>query len=107
QADVVAVLGHDGLELPVAQVLGLVLAQVQDDAGAALGAFDGLDLEVTAAAAGPAHANACRQARAAALDHDLVGHDEARVEADAELADELGVGFLVARELAHEIARAA
>ena len=32
------------------------LAQVQDHAGAALGALDGLDLEVTGAAADPAHA---------------------------------------------------
>jgi hypothetical protein len=53
---VVGVLADDGLELPgVEELLGIV-AQVQDDAGAALGAGDGFHLEVARAAAAPAHA---------------------------------------------------
>jgi len=64
-------------------------------------------LEVAGAAAGPAHALVGRKARAARLDRDLVGHDEARVEAHAELADELCVGLLVAAQLAHEVLGAA
>ena len=49
------------------QALGVVhgvFAQVQDDAGAARGAGDGLDLKVAGAAADPAHALsglACRR----------------------------------------------
>ncbi len=67
------------------------------------GAVDGFDLEVARAAADPAHAFFGRQTRAARFHRDLVGHDEARVKAHAELADELGVLLLVAAELAHEV----
>ncbi len=63
QADVVGVLGDQRLELPVAQVLTRVVAQVQGHAGAARGALDGLDLELARAAADPAHALAGRQCR--------------------------------------------
>ncbi|MNV75313.1 hypothetical protein D3C71_1685920 [compost metagenome] len=80
---------------------------MQDDAGAALWAIDGLHLEVTRATADPAHAFVGLEARAARLHRDLVGHDETRVETHAELADELGVLLLVARELAHEVLGAA
>ena len=48
-----------------------------------------------------------RQAGAARFHRDLVGHDEARIEAHAELADELGVLLLVARQAAHELLGAA
>jgi len=77
---------------------------VQRDGGAARGALDGLDLEITRAAAGPAHALGRRQAGAARLDHDLVRHDEAGIEAHAELADQLRVLLLVTAEVAHEVA---
>ncbi|MDT4841903.1 hypothetical protein FQZ97_757800 [compost metagenome] len=103
QADVVGVFADDELELPVAQVLALVVAQVQDDAGATRSALDVLHLEVARAPADPAHALGRRQAGAMAFHGDLVGHDEARVEAHAELADELGVLLLVATEVAHEV----
>jgi hypothetical protein len=56
QADVVGVLVDDVLELPGVGVFERVVAQVQDHAGAARGAVDGLDLEVAGAAADPAHA---------------------------------------------------
>ncbi len=41
-----------------------------------------------------------RQAGAARFHGDLVGHDEARVKAHAELADQLRVALLVARQAA-------
>jgi hypothetical protein len=69
------------------------------DVGAALRAVDRLDFEVAAAFAGPAHALVRRQPGAARLDGDAVGDDEARIEADAELADQVGVLLLVAFEL--------
>ncbi|MPM76622.1 hypothetical protein SDC9_123621 [bioreactor metagenome] len=56
QADVVGILGDQRLELPGIQKLLGILAQMQGDAGAALGALDLLDLEVARAAAHPAHA---------------------------------------------------
>jgi hypothetical protein len=57
--------------------------------------------------AGPAHALGRLQPGAARLHRDAVGHDEAGVEAHAELADQLRVGLLVARQARHELARAA
>jgi hypothetical protein len=106
-ADVVGILGDDLLELPGVEVFLGVVAQVQDDAGAALGAGDGFHLEVAGAAADPAHALVGLEARTARFHGDLVGHDEARIEAHAELADELRILLLVARELAHEVLGAA
>ena len=55
QADVVRVLADDALDLPGAGVIQRVVAQVQRHAGAACGAVDGFDLEVTGASADPAH----------------------------------------------------
>ncbi len=103
QRDMVGILADDLLELPGIEVFVGVVAQVQRDAGAALGTRDVGHFEVARAAAHPAHALLRRQAGAARFDRDLVGHDEARIEAHAELADELCVGLLVAAELAHEV----
>ncbi len=107
KGDVVGILGDDGLELPRAQELVLAFAQVQDDVGAALGPGDLLHLEIAGAFRAPAHALLRRQAGAARLDGDAVGHDEARVEAHAELADQRGVLLLVAFQPRHELLRAA
>ena len=43
-------------EFPGAQVFVRVIAQVQNDFGAALGLGDGLDFKLTGASAAPAHA---------------------------------------------------
>jgi hypothetical protein len=107
QADVVGVLGDQRLELPVAQVLVRIVAQVQGDGGTARSALDGLHLELARAAAGPAHAFGRWQTGTAALNGDLVGHDEARIEAHTELADQLGVLLLVTAQVAHEVLGAA
>jgi hypothetical protein len=98
---VVGVLADDGLQLPGLEELGLLVAQVQDHVGAALGAGDRLQLVLAGALAAPAHALALgRQAGAARFHRDAVGDDEARVEAHAELADQVGVLLLVALERA-------
>jgi hypothetical protein len=65
-------------------------------------ACDGFHLKVAGAAADPAHAFAFLHAGTARFDGDLVGDDKAGVKAHAKLADELGVGLLVAAELAHK-----
>jgi hypothetical protein len=107
QRDVVAVLGDDGLQLPGREELFLALAQVQDDVGAAAGLVDRLDLEIAAAGAAPAHARVGRGAGAARLHRQPVGDDEAGIEADTELADQVGILLLLALEPGHEFARAA
>ncbi len=69
---------------------------------------DRLDLELAGAFAAPAHAFFRLAAPARRDSHgDAVGDDEAGVEADAELADQVGVLLLVALQLRHELARAA
>jgi len=107
QGNVVRVLADHRLELPGAQEFFFAGAQVQGHAGAARWSGDGLDLEVTGAFRAPAHAHFRRQPRAARLDADAVGHDEAAVKAHAELADQLRILLLVAFERGHEFARAA
>ena len=65
-----------------------------------------LDAELALAVRLPVHALGGRRAGPARLHDDPVGHDEGRVEADAELADEIGVLLLLAAELADEVAGA-
>jgi hypothetical protein len=103
----VGIFVDDAFQLPGVEVVGGVVFQVQDDAAAALGALDLTDIELAGAAAAPTHALAGRQAGAAAFNRDRVGDDEARVKANAELADQLRVAFLVAGELGDEVAGAA
>ena len=111
QADVVGVFVDDGFELPVVGKLQRVFAQVQGDAGAAVGFVDGLDFKVTTAAADPTHALVCRQTCAARFDGDFVSDDKARIKAHAKLADELalvlGVTFLRLAQATHKVFGAA
>lgn len=107
QGDVVAVLGDGRFDAPGLQELFLAVAQMQDDVGAAAGFADGFEVVFAGAFAAPAHALVCGQARTTRLDGDAVRHDEARVEAHAELADQLGVLLLVAFQLGHELPSAA
>ena len=59
------------------------------------GALDGLDRELAIGAGLPAHAAAPAGSPALRVQHfDAVGDDEGRIEADAELADELRVLLL-------------
>ena len=107
QVDVVGVLGNQLAQAPAVGKFQRVFAQVQRHARAALFAGDGGHFKVARAFAAPAHALLGRQARAARFDRDAIGHDEARVKAHAKLANQLRVLLLVAREAAHEFARAA
>ena len=80
---------------------------MQDDTGAAGGALNAFHLKGAATAgaaiADPAHALVCRQAGTPRFHGDLVGHDKAGVKAYAKLANQLGVGLLVAAELGHKV----
>jgi len=107
QADVVGILAHQLAQAPAVGKLQRIVAQVQRHAGAALGACERLHLELARARAAPAHALLRRQAGAARLDHDAVGHDEAGIKPHAELADQLRIGLGVARQARRERPRAA
>ena len=77
QADVVGVLADDALELVAVEVVLLVFAQVQRDAGAAAGPGDGFGAEITRAAADPAHAFFGLEAGTARFHGNFVSHDKA------------------------------
>ena len=105
EADVVGVLTHDAPDFVFLEERVHVLAQVEGDIRAAFGAvalFEGVG---AGARRGPQHG---RRIGSGALgdDGDLVGGHEGGVEADPELADELGVGgLLVLLKLLEEAAR--
>ena len=105
QADMVGVGPHDLADLPAVQELLGVGLQVQRDRGAARRAGRRL-LHRVAAAAVRRPQPALLGAGLAAAHDDPVGHHEHRVEADAELADQLQVLVLLAGELAQELGRA-
>ena len=84
----------------------LAFAQMQRDLGAARRPSPSSRRRIAAAVGLPAHALRRRLAGAARLDRDLVGDDERRIEADAELADQVRVLLLVAGQLREELARA-
>ena len=100
--DVVGVFLDDVANAPIVQEFGLILFQMQHHFGAALFAFDILQGETAAAIGFPTHALIGPGTGPAGDDRDLVGDDEGGIEADAELADELGVLFLVAGEIFQE-----
>ena len=106
ERDVVGVLAQDGAEARPRQQLVLAAAQVQRDLGAARRLRDPLDGVLALAPALPADGVTGRQPGPPRGQGDAVGHDERRVEAHAELADEPGVLRLVAGELLDELARA-
>ena len=89
QADVVGMRLHDFAQAMFLGELGLVLAQVQHDGRAAPGAFGQGDGEAALAVRRPTPRLARSSTPARHLD--LVGDDERRIEADAELADQRDV----------------
>ena len=76
---------------------------MQDDLGAATGLLHRFDAVVAGAFRFPAHALRCRQAGAPRDERDPVRDDESGIKSDAELADQVGVVFLVAGELLEEL----
>ena len=106
KGDVIGVAAHQGPQAPRVRVLLGVVAQVQHDPGADRIERGALDGEVALAGRLPAHAGLGRVAGAAAVDLDPAGDNERGVEADAELADQLGVLGLVAAQVGQELGRA-
>ena len=105
EGDVVGVLLDDLLQTPAVGVLRALFVEVDEDGGAGgrarVGAGDLFDVEAGLAVGGPLvgllFAGLARE------DLDLVGDHEDGVEADAELADEVGVFLGVAGELGEEV----
>ena len=106
QGDVVGILGDDRAQLPLVQQLALLLAQVQGHFGAARGLVHRFQRVFALAAGLPQHAVFRPHAGAAGAQRDLVGDDEAGIEADAELADQIRILGLIAGQLLHELAGA-
>ena len=68
--------------------------------------LDSRDAVFTLPVGDPRDALLGRRVRAATEHRHLVGDDESRIEPDAELADELGILALIARETLEKLARA-
>ena len=106
KADVVRVFINNAFHFPSVGIVLRVFAQVQGHTGAALFARNRLDFKraaTGAAIADPTHALSHRQSRSARFHGDFVGHDKARIKANAKLANELRVGFLVAAEFGDKV----
>jgi hypothetical protein len=101
----VGVFANHRFQPPGVEEFGLVGLHMQHDLGAALSLFDHLQRVVALSCRFPAYAMFLRQAGAPRGQRDTVGDDEAGIEADAELADQLRILLLVAAELAEELAR--
>jgi hypothetical protein len=100
--NVVGILLHQRAQPPVILVIAGILLEMQDHAGPARSAHDGLDGELRLTIAAPAHPLLGRQIGATALHQDAVGDQETGVETDPELADELGVLLAVAAQATQE-----
>ncbi|HKN57955.1 MAG TPA: hypothetical protein VJV97_03830 [Gemmatimonadaceae bacterium] len=83
----------------------LTLAQVQGDLGTATRLFHHLDGELTAAIRLPAHALLRGLTGTPGQHRNLVGDDERRIEAHAELSDQVGILLLVSGQLGKKLAR--
>jgi hypothetical protein len=96
-AQVIRILAHQSAKPRRLQEFLVFVAKVHDDFGAPIGLVGRLDLVRPLAVRIPAHAFGVRSL---AQDGDAVGDDERGIEADAELADELGVlGGIAAQPL--------
>ena len=101
EGDVVGVLFDDLFEAPAVGVGFAFFVEVEGDGGAGLCAFGGLDVEAGLAVAGPLPGLVF--AGLAGDNFDGVGDHEGGIEADAELADEVGIFLGVAGELVKEV----
>ena len=104
--DVIGVLAQDRAQPESGEKLILAFAQVQDDFGAATLASHRLQRVLALAVALPAHAVLGGHSGAPRDERHLVRDDERRIEADAELADEVRVFRLVAGQALEELAGA-
>ena len=106
QGDVVGVLADHVAQAHRVEEIVLALAQVQRDLGAAYRPVDRLQRVFAVPGRFPAYALRRWHAGAARTHRHPVGDDEGRIEADAELTDQVRVLRLVAREPGQELARA-
>src|SRR5690606_31063395 len=102
KCDVVGVLADQPLDAMLVEKLRRVVLEEQRDPRTGLFLGARLDGELASAVRAPLDAVLCRIARLAARDLHPLGDDERRVEADAELADQLRVLALIAGQLLEE-----
>ncbi|MND71799.1 hypothetical protein D3C80_633330 [compost metagenome] len=102
----IGVLLDDVTQAPTVGELFLTLFQVQDDTGTALGLVEGGNFEFAFALGRPMHAFASRRTSTTAEHVNFVGHNERRVEAHAELTDQVRIFFLITGEVLHKVGSA-
>ncbi len=104
--DMVGILANHRFQTPGVEEFGFVGFHVQRDLSAAIGLFDRFQCVLAGAFRFPAHTVLLRQSRTAGGHSDTVSDDEAGIETDAELTDQLRVFLLVTAEFAEKLARA-
>ena len=97
---------HNRLDAPGIEQIVLAFLEMQGDFGAARLPGDVLDTEFAAAVRFPAHRQVRRQTGTVAHQGHLVSNDEAGVETDAELPDQIGVTRGIAGQCLKKLARA-
>jgi hypothetical protein len=102
-SDVIRILADQRLEPRLFEEFLLALLQMQRHPRAARLTIDASNREFPLPVRIPVHAMANRQAGAAGFDLDAIRNDEGRVEADAELSDELSVLSRIAGHLLQEL----
>ena len=101
ETDVVRIFADQGLDTERLQKLQFVVPEVQRHPCTALPPLDVLDRKFALAIGFPA--DGLFLPGSASFDGDLVGHNERRVKADAELTNQLRVMLLVTRHLFEEL----
>ena len=105
--DVIGILGDGGAHRPGFEEFFAIGLEVQRDARTAGFTRDGLARVSAFTRAFPANGFVCGGLGGTRFHRHLVGHDEGRVEAHAELTDQLAVLCLIPGEVAQEVCRAA
>ena len=106
QRDVIGILANDLAQFPAGEQFILTLAQVQRHVGAAPSLFDRLDRKFTLPRRLPFDCLISRQPGTERNDRYFVGNDVGGIKADAELANQVRIFGLIARQRCEKFARA-
>ena len=95
----VAVSGDYAAQSPITEQIGIGFFDVQGDGRATLGLLNVFNREFAIAFTHPTHRLARRAACTAGFHRHVIGHDESRIKAHTELANQIRVFFRVTRQL--------
>ena len=104
QGDMIRIFVYYAAQPIVVEKIIFSFTQMQGDAGTAFGLFNIFDIVFTFTAGLPAYAMFAAKPGAACFQRHLVGHNECRIEADAELTDQMRIFGLITGEVIEKFA---